>query len=244
MSQKMKLSAVRHLDIGTVITDLDTAIVTAGIMTRKGKQWEQFIKVFDFWCVVNRKRYIPLQKRNQIIIKRARVEIVRNDKGLVVSKFEFPPGISEPPLYESMMFNINTNLKENEMPRVNDLKDSRFLTKDDAGSGVIGTIKSYELADVSMESEPRRDRYVLYFHELDKGLVLNVTNGRLIEAITGNDDFDAWIGKKIILYNEPTIMFAGKLTGGIRVRAYQGGAPNPEHVGDNPPPPTDDEIPY
>ena len=104
-------------------------------------------------------------------------------------------------------------------PKVSDLKNSQFLTKEDVEPDVLATIKSYEMTDVSMESEARKDRYVLHFKEVDKPMVLNVTNGRLLEAITGSDDFDSWIGQQIVLYNDKTIMFQGKLTGGIRIRA-------------------------
>lgn len=127
------------------------------------------------------------------------------------------------------------------MPTVNDLKDNRFLTKEDVEPDVLATISSYDRMDVSMESEPRKDKWVLRFKELDKPLVLNVTNGQLVAAIVGSDDFDRWIGQEIVLYNDKTIMFQGKLTGGIRVRASKGGKPNPDYVGDDPAPPIDDD---
>lgn len=107
------------------------------------------------------------------------------------------------------------------MPTIHDLKNSQFLTKEDVDPAVKATIKSYELMDVSMENESRKDKYVLHFEELDKPMVLNVTNGSLIAAITGSEDFDGWIGQTIVLYNDKSIMFQGKITGGIRVRAMK-----------------------
>ena len=56
-------------------------------------------------------------------------------------------------------------------------------------------------------------------NECDKPMVLNSTNGQIIAQITGSDDTDHWTGHKIVLYNDPNITFAGKLTGGIRARA-------------------------
>lgn len=130
------------------------------------------------------------------------------------------------------------------MPNVNDLKDSKFVTKGDVEPDVLVTIKSYKEMNVSLESQAPEMKWVLYFHELPKPLVLNSTNGQLIQMITGSEDFDDWIGKKVILYNDKTVSFAGKITGGIRVKAPQGGQPNPDYVGDNPSPPADDDIPY
>lgn len=130
------------------------------------------------------------------------------------------------------------------MPNVNDLKTSKFLTKHDVEPPILVTIKSYEAMNVAMESQAEEVKWCLNFNEVDKPLVLNMTNGQLIAAITGSGDFDNWLGKQIVLFNDKTVMFAGKLTGGIRVRAKKGGQPNPGYVGDNPPPPADDDIPY
>jgi hypothetical protein len=105
------------------------------------------------------------------------------------------------------------------MPNINDLKDSKFLTKDDVGNGILVTIDHYELLDVSLENEPVKEKWCLYFKEADKPFVLNITNGNLIAAITGSEDFDDWVGKQIVLFNDVTVQFAGKVTGGIRVRA-------------------------
>lgn len=142
-------------------------------------------------------------------------------------------------------------------PNVNDLKSSKFLTKNDVGTGVEVTIKSYEKINVAMESQKAEDKWVLYFHEFDKPLVLNSTNGQLIAAITGEEDFDKWLEKKVVLYNDPTVGFAGKITGGIRVRAVSGRHTESfdEFVANNPveqepvkenydePGPTEDDIP-
>lgn len=142
------------------------------------------------------------------------------------------------------------------MPNVNDLKDSRFLTKEDVEPPVTVTIKGYKEQGVEMEGEPERKKWTLFFHELDKPLVLNMTNGQRIEVVTGSAEFDDWIGKKITLYNDKTVSFGGKLTGGIRVYVKPPDIPdpskqekptyrsNPDWVGDNPPPPTDDDVPF
>jgi hypothetical protein len=92
-----------------------------------------------------------------------------------------------------------------------------------------------------MESQAPEHKWVLYFEKVEKPLVLNKTNGHLIESIAGSDDFDDWIGKQIVLYNDTTVMFGGRQTGGIRVRAPKG-SPNPDYVGDNPSSPPDDDI--
>ncbi len=148
------------------------------------------------------------------------------------------------------------------MAKVSDLKDSKFLTKEDCGDdGIAVTIAGWKEMDVSMESEPARMKYILEFQETDKAgkpikaLVLNNTNGQRIQSITGSDDFDDWIGHRITLYNDKSVMFAGERKGGIRVyvpqqapaaarqNLPQGVTPTQTHVGNGPPPASDDDVP-
>ncbi len=105
------------------------------------------------------------------------------------------------------------------MPNVNDLKQSKYLKQQDVGTGVLVTIDRYEEVNVAQEGQSPELKWVLFFKELEKPMVLNSTNGQLIERITGSGDFDDWIGKVVVLYNDPNVSFAGRVTGGIRVRA-------------------------
>lgn len=113
---------------------------------------------------------------------------------------------------------------------INSLKNSKFLKKEDCDPPVLVTISSVELQNVAQEGQEHDERYVVVFEELEKPMVLNSTNGQLIAMITGtdgdssDDQSDRWIGKKIVLYNEPNVTYKGKLTGGIRVRAPKGKA--------------------
>lgn len=141
------------------------------------------------------------------------------------------------------------------MPNVNDLKSSKFLTKNDVEPDALVTITGYKQMNVAMESDSPDEKYTLTFKEFEKPLVLNITNGKTIAAIVGSEDFDDWIGKEVVLYNDKTVMFAGELTGGIRVRARRDNPEprnlpephpditNPDYVGDDPPKPTG-KIPF
>ena len=141
------------------------------------------------------------------------------------------------------------------MPRINDMIVSKFLKKEDVDKGVLVTVRSVEEHDVSMENQPDEMKWCLTFNELAKPLVLNVTNMRIMEAITGSDNTDDWISRTVVLFNDPTIMYAGKVTGGIRMRAprqqplEQPQPPVPADAGDYTQQPhandvPDDEIPF
>lgn len=111
------------------------------------------------------------------------------------------------------------------MPTIHDLKSSKFLTKNDVERDVLVTITGYLQVNVAKEGVEPDFKWALSFAELDKPMVLNSTNGQLLAMICGSEDFDHWTGKKVVLYNDPSISFAGKLTGGIRVRAARNQAP-------------------
>lgn len=123
------------------------------------------------------------------------------------------------------------------MPSVNDLKQSKFLTKADVIPPVLVTIRGYEQVNVAKDGVEPENKWALQFDELEKPLVLNSTNGQIIAAITGSEDFDGWIGHKVVLYNDPNISFGGKLTGGIRCRAPRNQAPAPAPAPQNAPRP-------
>jgi hypothetical protein len=113
------------------------------------------------------------------------------------------------------------------MPNIHDLKKSKFLTKADVEPAVLATISGYEQVNVAVEGAEADMKWALTFNELEKPFICNSTNGQIIASITKSEDFDAWIGAKVVLYNEPNISFGGRLTGGIRVRAPRGQAAKP-----------------
>lgn len=110
---------------------------------------------------------------------------------------------------------------------INEIKQSKYLAKNDVGNGLDVTIKAIDQADLAMEGEPPEMKYVLHFQGDVKPMVLNTTNAQLIAAVLGSEETDDWIGKRVCLYDEKTVMYAGKLVGGIRVRAASQPVPAP-----------------
>jgi hypothetical protein len=109
------------------------------------------------------------------------------------------------------------------MASISDLKSSKFLKKEDVGEGALVTIREVSQQNVAKDGAPEECKWCLHFDEFDKPLVLNSTNGQIIAKITGieNDIEVGWVGKKIVLYDDPNVSYAGKITGGIRVRAQK-----------------------
>jgi len=59
-------------------------------------------------------------------------------------------------------------------------------------------------------------KWVVYFKEFDKALVLNVTNTRKLGELCG-DLSDDWVGKRIRLYVAP-VSFRGEEVSSIRIK--------------------------
>jgi len=130
-----------------------------------------------------------------------------------------------------------TEMKLNEMVT----STGKYLKKEDAEPAILVTIARFAQEDVSGANDPPEMKGTIYFHEVEKPLVLNLTNQQLLTIATGLDgdtDETLFIGKKIVLFNDPTVSFGGKITGGIRIRAPRN-QPKPEPVRE---PGSDDDM--
>ena len=99
------------------------------------------------------------------------------------------------------------------------MKETKFLKREDVGAGVLVTIRGLTQENVAKEGAAPEHKWCLHFDELEKPLVLNSTNGQLIAQIAKSEETDDWTGTKVVLYDDPSVSFQGKLVGGIRVRA-------------------------
>lgn len=110
---------------------------------------------------------------------------------------------------------------------VSQFKQSNFLTRADVGRGMLVTIRSLSQENIAKSGAPEELKWVIHFDECEKPLVVNSTNAQIIAQITKQDDTDSWPGHKIVLYDDPSVSFGGKLVGGIRVRAPRTLTPAP-----------------
>ena len=109
---------------------------------------------------------------------------------------------------------------------LNDVKQSKFLKKEDVGEGALVTIRAVTKENVAMEGAEPEFKVCLHFNEFDKPLVLNSTNGQAVAEITqqSTEIEKNWIGATIVLYTDPNVMFGKERKGGIRIRAQRDAA--------------------
>ena len=104
------------------------------------------------------------------------------------------------------------------------LKESKFLKRSDVGDGVLVTIRNLIQENVAKEGTEEDMKWAIHFEELDKPLILNSTNAQIIAQIVKSEETDDWTGKQVVLYDDPSVSYGGKLVGGSRVRAPRGQA--------------------
>ena len=93
-------------------------------------------------------------------------------------------------------------------------------------SDLIVTI-SHATTERIGQGKEAEDKVILWFHEAEKGLVLNKTNWGLIAKALGSDDTDNWEGKRIALFSTD-VQFQSDFVRAIRVRPRApGGKPVP-----------------
>ena len=109
------------------------------------------------------------------------------------------------------------------MPNINDMKNSRFLKRQDVGDGVVVTIVGVELTNVALESGPKDEKWCAVLREFPgKLMVLNGTNQRMIAKVLDTEETDEWVGRKIVLWDDESVEFKGQVVGGIRVKRAPG----------------------
>ena len=100
--------------------------------------------------------------------------------------------------------------------RTTDLFPSRYVKASDLDTGPQQVaIRELAIEEIG-QGKQREAKPVLYFHNRQKGLVLNVTNTRTIEDAYGVET-DDWTGKTIELF-ATKVDFKGDRVDGVRVR--------------------------
>lgn len=102
--------------------------------------------------------------------------------------------------------------------------NSKYLGKDDVDDGgFILTVRGCRHEDIEMDNQ-MKTKLVMYFVEDIKPLIVNKTNSSVLEALFG-PAVSGSVGHKVIVYNDPTVGFGGKVVGGLRIKSAEIAAP-------------------
>ena len=95
----------------------------------------------------------------------------------------------------------------------------RYATGEDLqGKSITVTISQVNREKMRPQpNAPEVEKWVVYFQDARKGIVLNRTLAYQIADILGSDETEDWIGKTITLYPQPMTV-AGRQVTAIRAR--------------------------
>lgn len=134
----------------------------------------------------------------------------------------------------------------------------RHLKKEDVPKPILVTISEVTSEEFSNDGKDARQKLVLYFKETDKGLAMNAGNTDILGRGFRTFETDEWVGRRIVVFTDPDVRFAGKRVGGLVVRMPQNLRPSattaaptrePDYAEEPPPsekddPGFDDDIPF
>lgn len=137
------------------------------------------------------------------------------------------------------------SLEEEEMPNIGEMLPSKYLKKEDLAQPKLLTIVGFEKQNLARPGDKKDEKWILLSAE-EKPVVLNSTKLNALADALGTTETDDMVGRTIVAYCDPNVMYAGKKVGGIALRAARGPAAN------NPPPRKqaaqdedyDDNIPF
>jgi hypothetical protein len=103
------------------------------------------------------------------------------------------------------------------MPKTSQMFPSKWLKASDFEDGdAVMTIREVTQETIG-QGKDAAEKFVLYFEEEERGLVLNKTNVGTIAKLHG-DDTDDWIGKQVTLF-ATEVQFQSEMVEAIRVRS-------------------------
>jgi hypothetical protein len=112
-------------------------------------------------------------------------------------------------------------------PTEDDLKNAyggQYLSQEDIGDRRVKA-KILKVRNAELKGENgTKPKFVIWFSNIDKGMVLNTTNKNVLVDAFGRAPAD-WIGKDVGILVDPNVSYQGKRCGGLRLRVLNQIAP-------------------
>ena len=131
------------------------------------------------------------------------------------------------------------------MPNIDTMVESKYLKQADFPSPALVTVRGMKQMNFAKQGQPAEIKWVIFFEEFEKGMVCGSTNRQLCANALGSKMTEDWVGKQVVVYNNPEVMFGNEVTGGLRIRARKQPATQqrPASARQPAPPIQDDDLP-
>ena len=87
-----------------------------------------------------------------------------------------------------------------------------------SAEGEIHTVIKCVEEEINSADGGSETKWILYLSDL-KPLIMNATNIRRAVAAFGTAEVNDWGGKPLIVYDDDSVEYGGKVVGGVRLRA-------------------------
>ncbi|MBR0861203.1 hypothetical protein ACFLEY_26665 [Bradyrhizobium sp. YCK136] len=118
------------------------------------------------------------------------------------------------------MTDFHEDIDDDETPTEDDLDQiygSKYLSAADIGTRKVRTTNTrVRMRDLPNADGTRQPKFLLYFEDLRKPLVLNKVNTNELIKKLGRKPA-GWIGADVVVYVDPNVTYNGK-QGGVRLR--------------------------
>lgn len=94
---------------------------------------------------------------------------------------------------------------------------SNYLKSEQIEKPMVLTITKIVQEEVGF-GDKKQKKAVMYFKEVEQGLVLNKTNVRFCVTYFGTDEMDNWVGRQVYLCVRD-VPYQGKMETGLRLEA-------------------------
>lgn len=108
------------------------------------------------------------------------------------------------------------------MAKIGQMLESKYLKGSDVEHDTVVTITKVGQGNIAKPGDEAELKWMVRFEELSKPMILNSTNIKRLAKACQSEDTDDWVGKKVVVYFDPDIEFAGNVVGGLRIKAHHG----------------------
>lgn len=97
---------------------------------------------------------------------------------------------------------------------------SNYVKAKDVTKSQTLTVSAVEAKEFTNDGKTKTS-LVIFFKELEQGVVACKESLSQLIEIFGTDETDDWAGKKVVLFHDVNVKYAGKRVGGLRFRALE-----------------------
>lgn len=131
------------------------------------------------------------------------------------------------------------------MANIREMVDSKYLKQADVDDEVVVTIAKVGKGNIAKEGDEPDFKWMVRFEEFKKPMIINATNIKRLARACKSEETDEWVGKKVVLYVDHDVEFAGNVVGGLRIKEYRNTTTRTvPGNGSNGPAGMDDDIPF